>query len=123
MSERGLEKTVSPGLGWIAGDVTEIKPADPNLKIPQVGWNTIHVKHSHPLFAGIPTGPDGLHAYFVHSYHLAARDPDEVLAETDYGGPVTAAVGRDNWAGMQFHPEKSQTLGLRLLGNFLRWNP
>lgn len=123
MSERGLEKTVSPGLGWIAGDVTEIKPADPNLKIPQVGWNTIHVKHSHPLFAGIPTGPDGLHAYFVHSYHLAARNPDEVLAETDYGGPVTAAVGRDNWAGMQFHPEKSQTLGLRLLGNFLRWNP
>ncbi len=123
MSERGLEKTVSQGLGWISGDVKEITPSDPDLKIPQVGWNTIHVKHSHPLFDGIPTGESGLHAYFVHSYHLAATNADDVLATADYGGPVTAAVARDNMAGTQFHPEKSQTLGLALLGNFLKWIP
>lgn len=123
MAERGLEKTVTRGLGWIAGDVKEMTPSDPTLKIPQIGWNTIHVKHSHPLFAGIPTGPDGLHAYFVHSYHLDAANPDDVLAVTDYGGPVTAAVARDNLAGTQFHPEKSQRLGLALIANFLRWKP
>ena len=83
MSERGLEKTVTNGFGWISGDVKEIAPADPSLKIPQIGWNTIHVKRRHPLFAGIPTGPDGLHAYFVHSYHLEATKPDELVAETD----------------------------------------
>ena len=94
MSERGLEKTVTNGFGWIAGDVKEIAPADPALKIPQIGWNTIHVKHAHPLFAGIPTGDDGLHAYFVHSYHLDATGEDEVLAVADYGGPVTAAVAK-----------------------------
>lgn len=123
MSERGLEKTVTNGFGWISGDVKEIAPADPSLKIPQIGWNTIHVKRRHPLFAGIPTGPDGLHAYFVHSYHLEATKPDELVAETDYGGPVTAAVARDNLAGTQFHPEKSQALGLALIANFLRWKP
>lgn len=123
MSERGLEKTVTDGLGWIAGDVKEIQPKDPALKIPQIGWNTIELTRDHPLFAGIPTGPAGLHAYFVHSYHLAAQKPDEVLAVTDYGGPVTAAVARDNLAGTQFHPEKSQALGLALIGNFLRWRP
>lgn len=124
MSERGLEKTVSRGLGWIGGDVKEIVPADPALKIPQVGWNTIHVKHSsHPLFSGIATGERGLHAYFVHSYHLDTRDPEDVLAVADYGGPVTAAVARENMAGTQFHPEKSQTLGLALIANFLRWKP
>lgn len=123
MSERGLEKTTTSGLGWIKGDVRELAPADPTLKIPQIGWNTLHVKHSHPLFAGIPTGEDGLHAYFVHSYHLDAEEAGDVLAATDYGGPVTAAVARDNMAGTQFHPEKSQTLGLALLGNFLRWRP
>ena len=123
MSERGLEKTVTNGLGWIAGDVVEIEPADPSLKIPQIGWNTIHVKHDHPLFAGIPTGEAGLHAYFVHSYHLEAARPQEVVAVTDYGGPVTAAVVRDNKAGTQFHPEKSQALGLALIANFLRWTP
>ena len=123
MSERGLEKTVTKGLGWIAGDVKEIAPNDPALKIPQIGWNTIHVKQAHPLFDGIPTGEDGLHAYFVHSYHLDASDPRQVLATTDYGGPVTAAVGRDNLAGTQFHPEKSQALGLALIANFLRWKP
>ncbi|HWK13462.1 MAG TPA: imidazole glycerol phosphate synthase subunit HisH [Rhizobiaceae bacterium] len=123
MSARGMEKTVTQGLGWIAGDVVEMTPSDPALKIPQIGWNTIHVKHPHPLFKGIPTGDDGLHAYFVHSYHLAATNPDEVLATTDYGGPVTAAVARDNMAGTQFHPEKSQVLGLALIANFLRWKP
>lgn len=123
MSERGLEKAVTRGFGWIAGDVTEITPTDPALKIPQIGWNTIEVSREHPLFDGIPTGPDGLHAYFVHSYHLDAQKPDEVLAVADYGGPVTAAVTRDNLAGTQFHPEKSQALGLALIANFLRWKP
>jgi len=123
MSARGLEKTVTEGLRWIAGDVIEMTPSDPSLKIPQIGWNTIHVKHPHPLFDGIRTGDDGLHAYFVHSYHLAATNPGEVLATTDYGGPVTAAVARDNMAGTQFHPEKSQALGLALIANFLRWKP
>jgi glutamine amidotransferase len=123
MSERGLEKTITHGFGWIAGDVKEITPSDPALKIPQIGWNTIHVKHSHPLFDGIRTGEGGLHAYFVHSYHLDATKPDQVLAVADYGGPVTAAVARDNMAGTQFHPEKSQALGLALITNFLRWRP
>ena len=123
MSERGLEKTVTHGFGWIAGDVKEIEPADPALKIPQIGWNTIELKREHPLFAGIPTGRDGLHAYFVHSYHLDASRADDVLAVTDYGGAVTAAVARDNRAGTQFHPEKSQALGLALISNFLRWKP
>jgi len=123
MSERGLEKSVTEGFGWIKGDVKEITPFDPALKIPQIGWNTIHVKRSHPLFEGIATGEAGLHAYFVHSYHLAATDPAQVLATADYGGAVTAAVARDNLAGTQFHPEKSQALGLALIANFLRWKP
>lgn len=123
MSSRGLEKTITNGFGWIAGDVKEIEPSDPSLKIPQIGWNTIHVKHSHPLFAGIATGESGLHAYFVHSYHLDAARAEDVVAVTDYGGPVTALVARDNMAGTQFHPEKSQALGLALIANFLRWNP
>ncbi len=123
MAGRGLEKIVTDGLGWIPGDVKEMTPADPTLKIPQIGWNTIHVKHDHPLFAGIPTGEGGLHAYFVHSYFLDAERAEDVLAEVDYGGRVTAAVARDNMAGTQFHPEKSQALGLALIGNFLAWKP
>jgi glutamine amidotransferase len=123
MSSRGLEKTVTEGLGWIKGDVKEMTPSDPNLKIPQIGWNTLELQTPHALFDGIPTGPDGLHAYFVHSYHLAATHPEEVIATTDYGGPMTAFVGRDNMVGAQFHPEKSQTLGLALIANFLRWKP
>jgi glutamine amidotransferase len=123
MSERGLEKTVASGLGWIAGDVKVIEPADPALKVPQIGWNTLGLTREHPLFSGIPTGDEGLHAYFVHSYHLDAKDEGDVLALTDYGGPVTAAVARDNMAGTQFHPEKSQALGLALIANFLRWKP
>jgi glutamine amidotransferase len=123
MSSRGLEKTITNGLGWIAGDVREMRPADPGLKIPQIGWNTIHVKHDHPLLEGIRTGDDGLHAYFVHSYQLEAERSEDVLAVTDYGGEVTAVVARDNVAGTQFHPEKSQALGLALISNFLRWTP
>lgn len=123
MSSRGLEKTVTEGFDWIPGDVVEIRPSDPALKIPQIGWNTLELKTPHPLFDGIATGPDGLHAYFVHSYQLAARNPDDVIAMTDYGGPVTAAVAHGNKAGTQFHPEKSQTLGLALIANFLKWKP
>ena len=123
MSSRGLEKTVTDGFGWIRGDVKLMEPSDPSLKIPQIGWNTIHVKHSHPLFDGVPTGDDGLHAYFVHSYHLDAEIPGDVLAVTDYGGDMTAAVAHENKAGTQFHPEKSQALGLALIANFLRWKP
>lgn len=123
MSSRGLEKTVTNGFGWIEGDVVEMTPSDPSLKIPQIGWNTLTLNRPHPLFEGIPTGPDGLHAYFVHSYHLAARKPADVIATTDYGGAMTAFVGRDNMVGAQFHPEKSQALGLKLIANFLTWMP
>jgi len=123
MSSRGLEKTVTQGFGWIPGDVVEMTPADPELKIPQIGWNTLELNREHPLFAGIPTGPSGLHAYFVHSYHLDAKRAEDVLAVADYGGPVTAAVARGNLAGTQFHPEKSQALGLALIANFLKWRP
>ncbi len=123
MSSRGLEKTITPGFGWIKGDVVEMTPSDPALKIPQIGWNTLDLKRPHPLFDGIKTGSDGLHAYFVHSYHLAAENTDDVMATTDYGGPMTAFVGRDNMIGAQFHPEKSQALGLRLIANFLSWKP
>lgn len=123
MATEGREKVVTPGLGWIAGAVQKITPSDPALKIPHMGWNTISITHPHPLLAGIPDGPDGLHAYFVHSYHLVTGSADTLLATTDYGGQVTACVGRDNMFGTQFHPEKSQALGLRLIENFLRWTP
>ena len=123
MATRGLEKTETPGLDWIAGDVVEISPADSGLKVPQIGWNTLDVRNRHPLLDGIPTGPEGWHAYFVHSYHIAVKNPEERIAVTDYGGEVTAIVVRDNMVGTQFHPEKSQKLGLALIGNFLKWNP
>lgn len=123
MSSYGREKAVTEGLGWIPGDVVRIEPSDPTLKVPQIGWNTIHVNHDHALLAGIPTEEGGLHAYFVHSYHLVATNPDDVVATADYGGPVTAIVANGNKAGTQFHPEKSQTLGLGLIANFLSWNP
>lgn len=123
MAERGLEFRTTPGFGWIKGDVKAIEPKDPALKIPHMGWNTLAVINDHPLLAGIDTGPQGLHAYFVHSFHLVTPDRGALVAEADYGGPVTAMVGRDNIAGTQFHPEKSQTLGLRLIGNFLKWQP
>jgi glutamine amidotransferase len=123
MATRGLEHGETPGLDWIGGDVVPIQPADPSLKIPHMGWNTLDLSCPHPLFAGVPTGPAGLHAYFVHSYHLTPADRAHSLATTDYGEPLTAAVGRDNLVGVQFHPEKSQRLGLALIANFLRWRP
>jgi len=123
MSSRGLEKTITHGFGWIPGDVVEMTPSDASLKIPQIGWNTLKLKREHPLLDGIRVGETGLHAYFVHSYHLAAENADDVVAEADYGGPVTAFVANGNKAGSQFHPEKSQALGLALISNFLRWKP
>jgi len=123
MAERGLEFEVSQGLGWIGGDVVAIQPGDPALKIPHMGWNTLLATGQHPLLKGIATGPLGLHAYFVHSFHLVPRDVSNVIAEADYAGPITAMVGRDNLAGTQFHPEKSQALGLALIANFMRWRP
>jgi imidazole glycerol-phosphate synthase subunit HisH len=120
MATRGLEHDITPGLGWIAGDVKKIAPADPALKIPHMGWNTLDVKANHPLLEGIALES---HAYFVHSYHLEATLPEDVIATTDYAGAITAMVGYDNLAGTQFHPEKSQTLGLALIANFMRWKP
>jgi imidazole glycerol-phosphate synthase subunit HisH len=123
MAERGLEHKVTNGLGWIAGEVDKIAPADPELKIPHMGWNTLSARAQHKLLDGIPVGPDGLHAYFVHSYQLRPADRGDAVAEADYGGPVTAVVARGNMAGTQFHPEKSQKLGLALIANFLKWKP
>ena len=120
---RGLEHVVTEGFGWIPGDVAAIRPADPALKVPHMGWNTLDVKRAHAVLDGIRTGPDGLHAYFVHSFQLYAINPGDVVATADYGGPVTAIVARDTIVGTQFHPEKSQTLGLRLIANFLAWRP
>jgi glutamine amidotransferase len=123
LASRGLEHTVTPGLGWIPGDVVPIRPQDPGLKIPHMGWNTLHKQDEHPLLDGIETGPQGLHAYFVHSYALVPQRPRDVLALTEHGGPVTAMVAHGNVAGTQFHPEKSQALGLKLIANFLGWAP
>ncbi len=120
MATRGLEHEVTQGLGWVAGDVVKIAPSDPALKIPHMGWNTLSVHGSHELLNGIDPS---LHAYFVHSYHMQTTLPDDTIATSDYGGPVTAMVGYENIAGTQFHPEKSQELGLKLIANFLRWKP
>jgi glutamine amidotransferase len=122
MASEGREKTVTKGLGWIPGAVVRIEP-EGNLKVPHMGWNTLSSYRAHPLLAGIPDGPQGLHAYFVHSYHLAVGDKAMLIATADYGQEVTAIVGRDNMLGTQFHPEKSQALGLALIGNFLSWTP
>jgi glutamine amidotransferase len=123
MAERGREYEVAPGLGWIDGEVDRITPADPKLKIPHMGWNTLQPSVSHKLLDGIPLGPDGLHAYFVHSYELKPANRADLVAQADYGGPITAIVARDSYAGTQFHPEKSQKLGLALIANFLKWKP
>jgi len=128
MSTRGLEKSVTPGFDWISGDVVKLEPNDPAMKIPQIGWNTISLNNPHPLLAhpvlqGIELGSEGLHAYFVHSYHLAADNSNDIIATADYGQAVTAIVAKDNMIGTQFHPEKSQTLGLALIANFLKWQP
>ena len=123
LASEGREKVITKGLGWIPGAVEKIRPSDATLKIPHMGWNTISVTKPHALLADIATGPDGLHAYFVHSYHFLTEDPAHLLATTEYGGTVTACVGRDNIFGTQFHPEKSQALGLKLIENFLGWAP
>jgi imidazole glycerol-phosphate synthase subunit HisH len=120
MADRGREFEAVAGLGWIAGEVVAIEPRDPALKIPHMGWNEIEPSASHPLLAGFAAGA---HAYFVHSYHFRLADPADIVAVADYGGPLTAMIGRDNLAGTQFHPEKSQAAGLQLIGNFLRWRP
>ena len=122
MAEEGREKGVWPGLGWIGGAVVRLEPAG-GLKVPHMGWNTLRFTQSHPLLDGIADGEAGLHAYFVHSYHLATRDARQLFATAEYGQPVTACVGRDNLFGTQFHPEKSQALGLKLIENFLGWAP
>jgi imidazole glycerol-phosphate synthase subunit HisH len=123
MASRGLEHEISKGLGWIKGDVAAIKPDDPALKIPHMGWNTLEVTRTHKLLDGIETGSEGWHAYFVHSYAMKLNDESDLLAATEHGGRVTAMVAKDNMAGTQFHPEKSQKLGLKLITNFLVWVP
>jgi glutamine amidotransferase len=123
MATRGREHVTTDGLDWIAGDVEKISPRDESLKIPHMGWNTLDQIHEHPVLDGLPLGPKGRHAYFVHSYHLNALNETDVLARADYGGPVTAVIGRDTAIGTQFHPEKSQRFGLALISNFLKWKP
>jgi len=119
MADRGLEYEETRGLGWIGGDVVAIEGST-TLRVPHMGWNELQIAEPHPLLAGIPTGS---HAYFVHSYRFAVTDPSHVHATVDYGGPIVALIGRDNLAGTQFHPEKSQEAGLTLLRNFLAWRP
>jgi glutamine amidotransferase len=116
----GVEFGRHAGLGWIAGEVVKITPSDPNLKIPHMGWNELTIVQKHPLLKGIAPGA---HAYFVHSFQLKPALPEDLIATTDYGGPLTAMVGDENVAGTQFHPEKSQATGLKLLENFLSWRP
>jgi glutamine amidotransferase len=123
LAERGREYEVTDGLGWIPGEVDRITPTDPGLKIPHMGWNTLNIARTHPLVDGLSFGPQGQHAYFVHSYKLKPSQRADLVAEADYGGAVTAIVGRDNIVGTQFHPEKSQRLGLALIANFLKWKP
>lgn len=120
MATRGREHGSHPGLDWIAGEVVPIEPSDPALKIPHMGWNDLVPGRDHPVLQGLYAGS---HAYFVHSFHLRPATPESLLASADYGGPVVAAVGRDNMVGTQFHPEKSQATGLRLIANFLAWSP
>lgn len=123
MATRGLEHAVTPGFGWIEGEVDKIDVGVADLKIPHMGWNTLDVTQPHALLNGIETGPGGQHAYFVHSYHLRADNETDVVATAQYGEPITAMVAKANMAGTQFHPEKSQTLGLAFIANFLTWAP
>jgi glutamine amidotransferase len=120
LADVGREFGDHKGLGWISGEVVCIAPSDATLKIPHMGWNELNVEHAHPLLDGIESGA---HAYFVHSYEFRAHDAKDVIATTDYGGAITAMIGRGNIAGTQFHPEKSQAVGLKLLANFLKWQP
>jgi glutamine amidotransferase len=122
MAARGLEHGTHAGLGWIEGDVVRMSPSDPTLKIPHMGWNTLTLRAPHPVLAHLADAREP-HAYFVHSYFIVPERRDDVLAETDYGGAIAAVVGRENMIGTQFHPEKSQAVGLQLLQNFARWRP
>jgi glutamine amidotransferase len=123
MAEHGREYETVDGLGWIKGVVEKITPQDENLKVPHMGWNTLDVQRDHPVLENLPLGEKGRHAYFVHSFHLNAANSADVVARADYGGPVTAVVAKDTMLGTQFHPEKSQRLGLALIANFLKWKP
>lgn len=120
MATWGREYEDTPGLDWIGGEVTRITPTDTSLKVPHMGWNDLIIDAPHAVFNGIKTGD---HTYFVHSYHMAVADPTQRLAHVDYASDVTAVIGRDNMVGMQFHPEKSQATGLRMITNFLTWKP
>ena len=120
MATWGREYADTPGLDWVAGEVTRITPADARLKVPHMGWNDLVIDAPHPVFDGVGSGD---HAYFVHSYHMVLSRPEQRLAHVDYGGDVTAVIGRDNMIGLQFHPEKSQSAGLRMIANFLSWRP
>ena len=120
LATRGLEYEETMGFDWIKGEVRKIIPSDPTLRVPHMGWNALDIEHDHPLFSGVTTGK---HCYFVHSYHFVVDDAAERLASTEHGGKITAVVGRDNLVGVQFHPEKSQETGLRMIGNFLTWQP
>lgn len=123
LATMGLEHECTNGLDWIKGVVRPLEPSDRSLRIPQMGWNTLSMLREHELLEGVPLGDEGLHAYFVHSYFFDCDNSNDLVAVTDYGGPVTAVVARDNVAGSQFHPEKSQKLGIAFLENFLRWKP
>ncbi|WP_420859453.1 imidazole glycerol phosphate synthase subunit HisH [Marivivens marinus] len=116
----GHEYEETPGFGWILGEIVKITPADPSLPVPHMGWNDLVIDQPHPVLDGIETGD---HAYFVHSWHMQVTDPSQRIAHVDYAGDITAIVGRDTIIGTQFHPEKSQAVGLRLIGNFLTWTP
>ncbi len=120
MASWGREYTDTAGFDWIKGDVVKIAPSDPALKVPHMGWNDLVIDRPHPVLAGIASGD---HAYFVHSYQFRVENPDERLAHVAYGSDITAIIGRANMVGTQFHPEKSQAAGLRLIANFLAWRP
>jgi len=120
MATWGREYEDTQGFGWIPGEVIKIAPKDPHLKVPHMGWNDLVIDHAHPVLAGLKSGD---HAYFVHSYHFKVTNRAQRLAYVDYAGDVTAIIGRDTIVGTQFHPEKSQATGLRLIANFLSWTP
>jgi glutamine amidotransferase len=123
LADIGEERGETAGLGWIPGRAVALDPAERGLKVPHMGWNTLETRGQHPVLDGLAFGEGGLHAYFLHSFHLLPENTADLLAISDYGGPVSAIVGRDNVVGTQFHPEKSQALGLKLLANFLKWAP
>ena len=120
MATKGLEYRETQGFDWIGGTVVKITPCDPSMKVPHMGWNDLVIDRPHPVLAGTTSGD---HTYFVHSYRFEVANPDHLIAHVDYGGDITAIIGRDNMVGMQFHPEKSQSAGLQMIGNFLNWTP